>query len=134
MLSHDITDDIVVGSRLQTAEYTLTESEIVEFALRYTAQPPRLSDDGAADTRFGSLAASGWLSAGITIRLLVSTDIPLATAISGATVELVWPTPARSGDTLHVGRVNPVTYAIDTSDSASTVRTLTIFWSGPISC
>jgi len=45
---------------------------------------------------------SGWQTAAITMRLLVTTGLPLATGIIGASIDLAWPTPTRPGDRLHV--------------------------------
>ncbi len=62
-------EDIEVGSHYRTADHEITTEEIVEFASRFDPQPFQLGDDGAAGTIFGSLAASGWHTAAITMRL-----------------------------------------------------------------
>jgi acyl dehydratase len=95
-------DDIDVGSRFRTDEHLLEAHEIIEFARRYDPQPFHLSEQGAAGTLFETLAASGWHTAAITMRLLATTGIPIATGIIGATIELAWPSPTRPGDRLHV--------------------------------
>lgn len=95
-------DDIEVGSHYRTDEHPLTADEIVEFATRYDPQPFHLDAAGAAGTLFETLAASGWHTAAITMRLLATSGIPIATGIIGAGIELAWPTPTRPGDVLHV--------------------------------
>src|SRR6187399_3124029 len=95
-------EDIEVGSRYRTADHEITSAEIVEFASRFDPQPFHLGEDGAAGTIFGSLAASGWHTAAITMRLLVTSGIPIATGIIGTSIELAWPTPTRPGDVVHV--------------------------------
>ena len=95
-------DDIEVGLQYRTAERLLEADEIIEFARRYDPQPFHLSEEGAVDTLFGTLAASGWHTAAITMRLVVTSAIPIATGIIGASIELAWPTPTRPGDVLHV--------------------------------
>ncbi len=95
-------DDIEVGRRYRTNEYQLSADEIIEFAERFDPQPFHLSEQGAAGTLFETLAASGWHTAAITMRLVSTTSIPIATGIIGASIELAWPTPTRPGDVLHV--------------------------------
>jgi acyl dehydratase len=95
-------DDIEVGSRYRTDAYELAEDEIVEFARRYDPQPFHLDAAGAAGTLFETLAASGWHTAAITMRLLATSGIPIATGIIGASIEMAWPTPTRPGDVLRV--------------------------------
>src|SRR5262245_60117269 len=95
-------DDIEVGRRYRTDEYPLDADEIIKFAERFDPQPFHVSEQGAAGTVFGTLAASGWHTAAITMRLVSTTSIPIATGIIGASIELAWPTPTRPGDILHV--------------------------------
>ena len=95
-------EDIEVGSHYRTADHHITTDEIVEFASWFDPQPFHLGDDGAAGTIFGSIAASGWHTASVTMRLLVTSGIPIATGIIGASLELAWLAPTRPGDVLHV--------------------------------
>jgi acyl dehydratase len=50
---------------------------------------------------FGSLAASGWHTAALTMRLLVD-SVPLADGLVGAELQLAWPKPTRPGMALQV--------------------------------
>lgn len=95
-------DNIEVGARFQTDEYEISDEEIVDFARKFDPQPFHLSNQAAVDTFFEGLAASGWHTAAITMRLLVTSGISIATGIIGASVEVVWPSPTRAGDVLHV--------------------------------
>jgi len=95
-------EDVHVGNRFCTDTYDLTADAIIEFATEWDPQPFHLSEDAAQDTFFNGLAASGWHTAAITMRLLVTTGLPLATGIIGASIELAWPSPTRSDDQLHV--------------------------------
>jgi len=84
-------------------EIEVTAQEIMSFAKAYDPQPGHLSEESALHTPFGGLAASGWHTAAITMRLL--TDVGFAGMV-GATITLTWPTPTRPGDRLHVdGRI-----------------------------
>lgn len=95
-------DDIRVGDRFKTDEYEISGQEIVDFAQQFDPQPFHLNDQTAVDTFFKGLAASGWHTAAITMRLLVTSGIPITAGIIGASVELAWPSPTRAGDILHV--------------------------------
>src|SRR5204862_7047811 len=68
---------------------------------QFDPQPFHVDDDQARDTLFAGLAASGWHTAAITMRLMVG-GVPLAGGIIGAGGEINWPKPTRPGDILHV--------------------------------
>lgn len=95
-------DDIKVGTRFETEKYEVSHEDIVNFARQFDPQPFHLSDQAAAETFFEGLAASGWHTAAITMRLLVTSGFSIATGIIGASVEVAWPSPTRAGDVLHV--------------------------------
>jgi acyl dehydratase len=94
-------DDLRVGLRFETGSHTITEAEIKAFAAAFDPQPFHLDDERARGTLFGGLAASGWHTAAITMRLMVDLGIP-AGGLIGAGCEVSWPRPTRPGDTLHV--------------------------------
>ncbi|TSD95582.1 MaoC family dehydratase [Skermania sp. ID1734] len=95
-------DDVNIGDRFRTDTYDLTADAIIDFASEWDPQPFHLGEDTAQGTFFKGLAASGWQTAAITMRLLVTTGLPLATGIIGASMDLAWPTPTLPGDQLHV--------------------------------
>jgi len=95
-------DDLQVGQRFVSGAYALDAAEIVAFATRYDPQPFHLDDAAARDTLFGSLAASGWHTAAITMRLNVESGLPFSGGIIGAGAEITWPKPTRPGDVLRV--------------------------------
>lgn len=99
---HLYLEDIAVGDRFVTDTHTLTRDEIIAFATQFDPQPFHMDEDAAKDTFFQGLAASGWHTSGITIRLLVRGGLPIADGIIGAGVEIAWPQPTRPGDTLRV--------------------------------
>ena len=103
-------DDLYPGLRFTTHSLTVTENEIKAFAAQYDPQPFHLSDEAAKKTMFGGLAASGWHTAAMTMRLLVEGGAPLAWGIIGGGGEIAWPRPTRAGDVLHVeGEVMEIT-------------------------
>jgi acyl dehydratase len=95
-------DDLSVGQRFTSGSHTLSADEIHAFARSYDPQAFHLDDDAARAMLFGGLAASGWHTAAITMRLNVEGGLPLAGGIIGAGGEIGWPRPTRPGDTLHV--------------------------------
>jgi acyl dehydratase len=95
-------DDLHVGYRHTSGTHTIDEAEIKAFARQFDPQPFHLDDAGAKGTLFGSLAASGWHTAAITMRLQVDSGPPLAGGIIAASAEIGWPRPTRPGDTLRV--------------------------------
>lgn len=95
-------DDFRVGQRFVSRSHLVDEEQIKAFAGQFDPQPFHLDDEAAKATLFGGLAASGWHTAAITMRLLVDGAAPIAGGIIGAGGEISWPRPTRPGDTLHV--------------------------------
>jgi acyl dehydratase len=95
-------DDLRVGQRFTSGSHLLDEAQIKAFARDFDPQPFHLDDAAAKATLFGGLAASGWHTAAVTMRLLVQNGLPLAGGIVGSGGELSWLKPARPGDTLSV--------------------------------
>lgn len=95
-------DDLSVGQIFVSGSLTLDEEELFSFARRYDPQPFHLDGEAAKATLFGGLAASGWHTAALTMKLLVGGGAPLAGGIVGAGGEIQWPRPTRPGDTLTV--------------------------------
>jgi acyl dehydratase len=95
-------EDVVVGSEFISDEVTITAEDIVAFATQFDPQPFHLDPEAAKSSFFGGLAASGWHTAAITMRLLVTGGPDIAGGTIGAGGELAWPSPTRPGDRLHV--------------------------------
>jgi len=95
-------EDVFVGQRFVTGTHTLTAEAIKAFAGDYDPQPFHTDEETAKDTFFGGLAASGWHTAAITMRLQAESGPPIAGGMIGAGGEISWPRPTRPGDTLHV--------------------------------
>lgn len=95
-------DDLRVGQRFVSSTHTMDAAEIVRFAAEYDPQPFHLDDAAGRQTLFGGLVASGWHTAGTTMRLIVGGGLPIAGGIVGSGGELLWTNPVRPGDTLHV--------------------------------
>jgi acyl dehydratase len=95
-------DDLQIGQRFTSGSQLVDEEQVKAFASQFDPQPFHLDDTAARRTLFGGLAASGWHTAAITMRLLVETGLPLAGGIVGAGGEIAWPNPTRPGDLLRV--------------------------------
>lgn len=96
-------EDFSVGQVFHSGSHRITEAEIKAFAKEYDPQPFHLDNEAAKATMFGGLAASGWHTMALTMRLLVDGGAPIAGGIIGAGAEeLRWPKPVRPGDELTV--------------------------------
>jgi acyl dehydratase len=95
-------EDLAIGQRFTSATHALDEQQIKTFAGEYDPQAFHLDEGAARVSLFGGLAASGWHTAAITMRLLVAGGLPIAGGIIGAGGEISWPRPARPGDVLSV--------------------------------
>ncbi|WP_226358400.1 molybdopterin-dependent oxidoreductase [Pseudonocardia sp. ICBG601] len=95
-------DDLVEGATFTTGTHELTAEEIVAFARDFDPQPFHTDADAAAGTFFDGLVASGWHTAAVTMRLVVTSGPPIATGIVGGGADVAWPSAARAGDVLRV--------------------------------
>jgi acyl dehydratase len=94
-------EDFPVGSQLVSRRQTISAEEIVEFARRYDPQPFHLSVQ-PGENLLGELAASGWQTASISMRLFVETMQVESGIIGRAIDELRWPAAVHPGDSLQV--------------------------------
>jgi acyl dehydratase len=94
-------EDLRVGQTFTTGSVTVTTEAIKAFARDYDPQPFHLDEVAARDSLFGGLAASGWHTAALSMRLLVD-GLPIAGGLIGVGGETTWPRPTRPGDTLTV--------------------------------
>ena len=95
-------EDLQVGQRFSTRTFAVTEAAIKAFAAEFDPQPFHLDETAAKGSIFGGLAASGWHTAAITMRLLVTGGLPFAAGVIGVGGEIGWPRPTRPGDILRV--------------------------------
>lgn len=95
-------EDVHVGLRLVSGTHALDTAQIMEFARQFDPQPFHLDEAAAAASLFQGLAASGWHTAAITMKLITGMRPGIAGGIIGAGAELNWPTATRPGDLLRV--------------------------------
>jgi acyl dehydratase len=96
-------EDFAVGQTFGSGRLVVEEARIKTFAAEFDPQPFHLDAETARQSLFGGLAASGWHTAALTMRLLVESDIkPVGGIIGAGFNELRWPRPVRPGDELRV--------------------------------
>src|SRR5689334_13950233 len=97
-------EDLQVGAETDFGSYQVTREEIIEFARKYDPQPFHLSDEEAAKTHFGSIAASGWHTCAMTMAVVARHVVEQRQAGLGSPGidDLRWRRPVYPGDTLHV--------------------------------
>ena len=108
-------EDFSPGEVTEFGDYLITEEEILEYARRYDPQPFHVDRKAAAESIFGGLIASGWMTGSIMMRLLVEHFIsPVSGMGSPGVDEVRWPKPVRAGDRL---RVRIITIEVKRSQS-----------------
>lgn len=97
-------EDLEVGQTTHFGTYQVTREEVIEFARKYDPQPFHLSDEAAARTHFGRLAASGWHTCAMTMAVIARHVVETEHAGLGSPGidELRWLKPVYPGDTLSV--------------------------------
>lgn len=96
-------EDFAAGQTFRTSTMRIDREQIKKFAAEYDPQPFHLDENAAQKTMFRGLAASGWHTAAISMRLIVDSEFKPAGGLIGAGFdELRWPRPVRPGDDLHV--------------------------------
>ena len=97
-------EDLKIGAETEFGSYAVTREEVLEFARKYDPQPFHLSDEEAAKTHFGRLAASGWHTCAMTMAVLARHSVAHVQAGLGSPGidELRWKKPVYPGDTLFV--------------------------------
>jgi acyl dehydratase len=97
-------EDLEVGAETEFGSYEVTREEVIEFAEKYDPQPFHLSDEAAAKTHFGRIAASGWHTCAMTMAVIARSvvDDEQAGLGSPGVDELRWLKPVYPGDTLTV--------------------------------
>jgi acyl dehydratase len=96
-------EDLTPGRRFETALLQIDADQIKTYARQFDPQPFHLDEAAAKASLFGGLAASGWHTASLTMRLIVEGPFRPAGGVIGAGIdEFRWPRPVRPGDRLRV--------------------------------
>ncbi|AJP70914.1 MaoC family dehydratase [Sphingomonas hengshuiensis] len=123
-------EDVQVGDRASFGSYAVTREEVLDFAAKYDPQPFHLSDEAAAQTHFGRVAASGWHSCAMAMAMLVEylKAHPQAALGAAGVDELRWLKPVYPGDTLRCEtEMLEVTPSRSRPEMGSTRNQMTVF-------
>ncbi len=102
-MSKQYLEDFVAGQVYRSNRLPVDKGQILAFASQFDPQPYHIDEQAARNSVFKGLAASGWHTAAITMRLLVESEFQPADGILGVGLEeLSWPRPVRPGDELRV--------------------------------
>jgi acyl dehydratase len=95
-------EDLGVGQKFASPTLRVDSGAIKGFAEQFDPQPFHLDEGKARHSVFAGLAASGWHTAALSMRLCLASDFRPAGGILGTGGELIWSKPVRPGDALHV--------------------------------
>ncbi|MGQ3275754.1 MAG: MaoC family dehydratase [Shinella sp.] len=94
-------EDFTPGRRFDFAARTLTTDEIIAFASEFDPQPMHLDEEAGRASILGGLAASGWHTSALMMRMLYEAYIHGSTSEGSPGVDLMeWKRPVLAGDTL----------------------------------
>jgi acyl dehydratase len=119
-------EDYRAGEVFEFGDRQISAEEIIQFATLYDPQPFHLDDEAAKRSPFGRLAASGWMTASVVMRLVVDNFISrLASMGSPGIDELRWLKPVHAGDRLKVRVTTLETRASKSKPDRGLLHTLT---------
>lgn len=96
-------EDFSVGETFHTGGVTLTEADIIDYAMRYDPQPIHTDRVAAAETIYGGIIASGWHVGGLAFRMFVQAGVIAGGSMGSPGMDEVrWHKPVRPGDTIHL--------------------------------
>ena len=100
---HRYFEDLHVGDRFGSQSYVVEEKSMTEFAREFDPQPFHLDRAAAEASDFRTLAASGWFTAAVGMRLWVTGELQFVGGAIGLGVEeMRWPAAVVAGDTLRL--------------------------------
>ncbi len=95
-------EDFTQGLKLPFGPRTITKEEIIEFAREFDPQPFHLDEEAGKASVLGGLAASGWQTASLIMRMVCDAFLTNSTSQGGPGVEFTrWKRPVLAGDTLN---------------------------------
>lgn len=94
-------EDLAPGQVYRTGSVAVTREEMLAFASRYDPQPFHLDEAAGRKSLFGGMSASGWMTAALTMRLMILSEFRFVEGAIGLGIEsLRWPRPVFAGDEL----------------------------------
>jgi acyl dehydratase len=95
-------EDLQPGASFTSDAVTVTAEDIKVFAAKFDPQPFHLDEAAGEASFFKGFAASGWHTAALGMRLMVTSGPKLAAGYIGAGGEIAWKKPVYAGDTLQL--------------------------------
>lgn len=95
-------EDVKAGQTFTSETYVMDSPRLKAFAAEFDPQPFHIDETAAKESVFQGLAASGWHTAAVAMRLLTTSGLRFANGILGLGAEVSWPRPTRPGDALHL--------------------------------
>jgi acyl dehydratase len=95
-------EDFSVGESFRTQGVTLTEADIIDYAMRYDPQPFHTDRVAAEESIYGGIIASGWHVGGLAFRMFIQAGVIAGSMGSPGMDEVRWLAPVRPGDTIHL--------------------------------
>ncbi|PHR22704.1 MAG: enoyl-CoA hydratase [Hoeflea sp.] len=94
-------EDMPPGTVFPLGPKHVTADEIIAFAMEYDAQPMHLDAEAGKESILGGLAASGWHSCSMMMRMMADSYLLRAAAEGAPGVDFVkWKKPVLAGDVL----------------------------------
>lgn len=94
-------EDFAEGQEYPFGPHTVTRAEIIAFASEYDPQPFHLDERAAAETMLGGLAASGWHTCALFMRMMALSWLNASASMGSPGIDsLKWRRPVRPGDVL----------------------------------
>lgn len=95
-------DDFTVGEIFHTPRFTLSEGQILDYALMYDPQPIHIDAQHAAEGPYGGIIASGFQTLTLCFRMMIQTRVFETVSLGGPGLdELRFLAPVRPGDTIN---------------------------------
>jgi acyl dehydratase len=95
-------EDLHLGQKFTSASFLMEAASMKQFAAQFDPQPFHLDESAAEASVFHGLVASGWYTAAVAMRLLVTGGLKIAGGLVGLGGEISWPRPTRPGDALRL--------------------------------
>jgi len=98
-------EDFVPGEITTFGAYAVTKEEVIDFASQFDPQPFHLDEEAGRASMLGGLAASGWHTCSILMRMMFDHFMDGSTSIGSPGIdEVKWIRPVFPGDVLSVRR------------------------------
>ncbi|MDQ2926603.1 MAG: MaoC family dehydratase [Pseudomonadota bacterium] len=116
-------EDFVVGQTREFGHYLVTRPAVLQFARQFDPQPFHIDDEAAGQSLFGRLAASGWHTCAMAMRMMCDGYLLESASLGSPGIErLTWPHPVFPGDTLRMRSTVLASRALDSRPTVGLVR------------